>query len=84
MSALVVVFMLSAIIGFALGISVSYFALAVSGVAFALLSATVLHVQGFSAFSGIAMIVACLIVNQLAYLAGVFFAHRRPPVLSKK
>jgi hypothetical protein len=84
MSALVVVFMLSAMVGFALGISFSCCALAVPGIVFALLSAAVLHVQGFGAVSGIAITVACLIVNQLAYLAGVFFAHRRLAVLSKK
>jgi hypothetical protein len=83
MSALVIVFVLSAMVGFALGISFSYSTLAVSVVAFALLSAVVFHVEGFGAFSGIAMIVACLIVNQLAYLAGVAFAHRSA-VPSKK
>ena len=84
MSALVIVFMLSAIVGFAFGISFSYSALAVSGVAFALLSAAVLHIQGFGALPGIATIVACLAANQLGYLAGVFFVHRRLAVLFKK
>jgi hypothetical protein len=42
-------------------------------------AAAALHVQGFGAVSGIAIIVACLIVNQLAYLAAcsLFIAARR-------
>jgi hypothetical protein len=84
MSALVTLFSLSAVVGFALGISFSCYALAVSGIALAFLSAIVLHVQGFGALPGIAIIVACLTVNQTAYLAGVFFVHRRSAGLVEK
>jgi hypothetical protein len=42
-----------------------------SGVVLAGLSAAALHVAGFGALSGIATIVACLTLNQLAYFAGL-------------
>jgi hypothetical protein len=84
MSALVALFGLSAVVGFALGISFSCYALPVSGIALAFLSATLLHVQGFGAHPGIAIIVACLTVNQTAYLSGVFFVHRRSASLASR
>jgi hypothetical protein len=77
MNAVITLLTLSALIGFALAGSFSCYALAVSGIALAFLSAAVLHIQGFGAFSGIAIIAACLTVNQAAYLAGLLFAHRR-------
>jgi hypothetical protein len=40
-------------------------------------SAAALRVPGFGALSGIAIIVACLTVNQLAYFARVVLANRR-------
>jgi hypothetical protein len=73
MSALAILFMLSAVVGFALGVSYNWYAIAVSGIALAVLSAAVLHNQGFGSFSGIAIIVACLTINQASYL----FARRR-------
>jgi hypothetical protein len=77
MSVLIILFSLSAAVGFALGISFSYYAIAISGIALAFLAATVLHVQGFDTLSGIAIIAACLTVNQIAYLGGVFSVYRR-------
>jgi signal transduction histidine kinase len=77
MSALAILFMLSAVVGFALGVSYNWYAIAVSGIALAVLSAAVLHNQGFGSFSGIAIIVACLTISQASYLAGVRFARRR-------
>jgi hypothetical protein len=85
MSAFVIVFMLSAMVGFAFGISFSYSALAVSGVAFALLSAAVLHIQGFGALPGIATIVACLAASSVIWpvcslfiAAWRFYSKNRP------
>jgi hypothetical protein len=68
MSTIVVLLALSAAIGFALG-SFSWLAIAVSGVALAVLSSVALHIQGFSTFPGIAIVIACLTMNQIAYLA---------------
>jgi hypothetical protein len=77
MNAVVTLLTLSALIGLALAGSFSCYALAILGIALAFLSAVVLHVEGFGAFSGIAIIAACLTVNQAAYLGGLLFAHRR-------
>jgi hypothetical protein len=60
-----------ALSGLALGSSFSWHAIAVSGIVLAGLSAATLHVAGFDALSGIATIVACLTLNQLAYFAGL-------------
>jgi hypothetical protein len=62
---------LSAVSGLALASSFSWYAIAMSGVVLAGLSAAALHVAGFGALSGIVLIVACLTCNQLAYVAGL-------------
>ena len=72
MSALVVLLALSVLIGFALGKSFSWVAIAVSSAGIAVLSSAILQTQGFGALPGIALVVACLTVNQMAYLASVF------------
>jgi hypothetical protein len=56
--------------GFALGGVFSWLGIGAAGIALALLSAAVLHLQGFGALSGIAITAACLTVNQASYLAG--------------
>jgi hypothetical protein len=67
---------LSAATGLALGTSFSWFAILISSVVLAALSAAVLQSAGFGALSGIAIIVACLTVNQLACVLGVTLANR--------
>jgi hypothetical protein len=67
----------SAATGLALGTSFSWFAILISSMALAALSAAVLHIAGFDALSGIAIIATCLTVNQLAYAMGVVLANRR-------
>ena len=52
-------------------------AIGIAGFLLAIVSSVALHLQGFSALPGIAIIVTCLTVNQAAYLAGLLFAHRR-------
>jgi hypothetical protein len=74
MNAVIVLLALSAVTGFALG-SFSWFAIGISGLVLAVLSSAALHIQGFSAFPGIAIVVACLTVNQIAYLVGVVAHH---------
>jgi hypothetical protein len=76
MTAAFVLLALSAAIGLALGTSFSWFAILVSSVALAGLSAAVLQIAGFGVMSGIAIIVACLTVNQLAYVMRVTLANR--------
>jgi hypothetical protein len=68
---------LGALIGFALGMLFSWFAVAASSIGLAILSAAVLQVTGFGALSGIGIIVACLTVHQLAYGMGLVLANRR-------
>jgi hypothetical protein len=67
---------LSAATGLAVGTSFSWFAILISSIGLAVLSAAVLQIGGFGALSGIAIIVACLTVNQLAYFLGVTLANR--------
>jgi hypothetical protein len=77
MSAVIVLLALSALIGFALGTSLSWLAVAASSIGLAVLSSAVLQIQGFGALPGIAIIVACLTANQLAYVMGLVDANRR-------
>jgi hypothetical protein len=62
---------LSLATGFAIGTSLKWFAIVTSGAILAMLSAAVLQIAGFGAVAGIGIIVACLIVNQAAYLMGL-------------
>jgi hypothetical protein len=72
MSAAFILLALSALIGFALGTSFSWLAIAASSIGIAVLSSAILQIQGFGVLPGIAIVVACLTVNQMAYLAGAF------------
>jgi hypothetical protein len=81
MTAIILLLVLSALVGFALGTSFSWFAIAASSVGIAVLSSIILQVQGFSSLPGIAVVVACLTTSQMAYLAGV---PRRPSGLFEK
>ena len=71
MNTLFVLLAVSAILGLVLGLRFSWFAILVSGVAIAIASATILQQEGFHYLEGIAIIVACLSINQVAYLIGV-------------
>jgi hypothetical protein len=80
MSAALILLAASAASGFSIGTSFSWFAIVVSSVALAGLSAVVLQIAGFDALPGIAIIAGCLSVHQIAYTVGVAFAdymHRR-------
>jgi hypothetical protein len=72
MSAVTILLALNALIGFALGTSLPWLAIAASSFGIAVLSSAVLQIQGFGALPGIVIVVACLTVHQLAYLAGAF------------
>ena len=71
MNTVLILLTLSAVSGLALASSFSWYAIAMSGVVLAGLSAAALHLAGFGALSGIALIVACLTLNQLAYVVGL-------------
>jgi hypothetical protein len=75
MSSVIVLFVLSLVIGLALG-RFSWRAIAASSLALAVVAAVALHRQGFGPLAGIAIIVACLTINQAAYLAGIWFVDR--------
>jgi hypothetical protein len=79
MNAVIILFALSGISGFALATSFSWLAIAISTAVLAVLSSAVLQIQGFGAISGIAIVVACLTVHQLAYLAGACTRHQGLP-----
>ena len=58
----------------------SRFWLLASGLVFAIVSATVLQHMAFGFLAGIAIIVVCLTINQVAYLIGVRLAiHKALP-----
>ena len=78
MSAIFVLLTISAIVGFALGFYFSWIAVLVSGLVLAIVSATVLQNEGAGSLAGIAIIIVCLTVNQLAYLIGVTLVTRGP------
>jgi hypothetical protein len=82
MTAISLLLALSALIGFALGASFSWFAIAASSTGIALLSSAILQIQGFGAIPGIAIVVACLTINQMAYLARAF--HRSSRLFQKE
>ena len=84
MSAVIILLALSAVTGFTLGCSFSWFAILISSVVLAVLSSAALQIQGFGALPGIVIVVACLAVNQVAYLVGVFLARHRSETLLRK
>jgi hypothetical protein len=83
MTAVIVLLALGALIGFALG-RFSWRAVALSSLALAVLASVVLHRQGFGPLAGIAIIVACLTINQTAYLVSLWFVDRRSGILVQK
>ena len=76
MDVIVLLLAVSVIVGLVLGLFFSWIAIVASGLVLAIVSAAVLQKEGFSFFVGISTVVACLTVNQLAYLIGVKLAIR--------
>jgi hypothetical protein len=66
----------SVIVGLVAGFFFSWIAILVSGSVLAVLSATVLQHEDFGFLGGIAIIVVCLSLNQIAYLIGTTLVHR--------
>jgi hypothetical protein len=75
MSTAFILLALSAATGFAIATLFAWFAILISSMALAALSAAVLHIAEFDALSGIAIIATCLTVHQLAYGIGVALAR---------
>ena len=71
MTVVLLLFALSALIGFGLGTSFRWPAIVAFSVALAVLSSAILQIQGVGALPGIAIVVACLTVSQMGYLAAV-------------
>jgi hypothetical protein len=71
MNAIFVLLAVSAILGVTLGLRFPWPAILVSGTVLSIVSATILQKAGFAYLEGIAIIVACLTINQVAYLIGV-------------
>jgi hypothetical protein len=67
MNSILILLAVSSLLGLVLA-SFSRLAIGVSGLVLAFLSAVVLQYEGFGFLAGIAIIVACLTVNQIAYL----------------
>lgn len=66
--AVVVLLATSVLLGAIAGLRFKIFVLVPSALMIAFVSAVVLHTNDFGPWSGIAIIVACLIMNQAAYL----------------
>jgi hypothetical protein len=79
MSSILILLALGALSGFVLGVGrFSWSAILVVGAVLAPLSAVVLQNQGFGALSGISITVACLAINQAAYVVGAIRANNGP------
>jgi lysylphosphatidylglycerol synthetase-like protein (DUF2156 family) len=76
MDVILLLLAVSAIVGLVFGLYFSWIAIAASGLALAIVSATVLQKEDFDFLPGIAIAVVCLTVNHLAYLVGVKLAIR--------
>jgi hypothetical protein len=76
MNAIFVLLAVGAILGLALGLRFSWPTILASGLVLAIVSAAILQKAGFGFLLGIAIIVVCLTVNQVAYLIGVRLRFR--------
>jgi hypothetical protein len=76
MNATLILLAVSSLLGLVLGFCFSWLAIGVSALVLAFLSAVVSHHEGFGSLAGITIIVACLTVNQIAYLIGVISVKR--------
>jgi len=68
---------LSALIGFGLGTSFRWPVIAASSVGIAVIWSAILQIQGFGTLPGIAIVVACLTVSQMGYLAAASLRQGR-------
>jgi hypothetical protein len=78
MSVIMGLLVVSALAGLVLGFYFELAALAVSGLILSISAALILQKEDFGSLEGIAIIVFCLTVNQIAYLIGATLANRGP------
>lgn len=78
MTAIVVLLAASALAGLILGFYCPWHAILIAGPILALLAAMVLENEGLGEIAGIAIIVICLTVHEIAYLIGAMLAARGP------
>lgn len=76
MTTVLLLLLASAITGLATGLFFRVWALSLVSPATAILAATVLQTSGFGFWTGIPIVVGCLVTGQLAYLAATFHLHR--------
>jgi hypothetical protein len=76
MSAILILVALSALSGFAGGRYFSWPSPVMTGAVLAPLAAVVLQRQDFTALPGISVIVACLVINQAAYVVAIWLKNR--------
>jgi hypothetical protein len=69
---------LSALAGLFLGFCFGLAALVASGLVLSISAATILQKEDFDFLAGIAIIVPCLTVNQIAYVIGATLASHGP------
>jgi hypothetical protein len=77
MNAALILLAASAVAGLVLGFYFSWIAILISGLLFAIVSASVLQKSGFGFLAGVSITVLCLTVNQIGYLIGVRLVTRR-------
>jgi hypothetical protein len=78
MSVIMGLLAVSALAGLVLGFYFGLAAIVVSGLILAISAAAILQNIDFGSLEGIAIIVLCLTVNQIAYLIGATLASRAP------
>ena len=78
MTAIVVLLAASALVGLVLGFYCPWHVILISGPMLALLAAMVLENDGLGELAGIAIIVVCITVNEIAYVIGAALAARGP------
>lgn len=81
MTIILILLVLSTMAGTATGLTFKVQGLIPVSVLIAVSAAVVLHSAGFGPVGGISVIVACLVVTQLAYLAATFLLYKREPLI---
>ncbi|SCB44323.1 hypothetical protein GA0061098_1010139 [Bradyrhizobium shewense] len=76
MTTVLLLLLASTITGLAAGLFFRVWSLLLVSPATAILVATVLQTSGFGFWTGIPIVVGCLIAGQVAYLAATHFVHR--------
>ena len=76
MTTILLLLLASIIAGLSTGLFFRVWTLLLISPATAILAATVLQLSGFGFWTGIPIVVACLIAGQVAYLAATLYVHR--------